>query len=113
VPPKAAAKVKAAPKAAPVKTPTKKPRPSKRKTSSKRAKDAVGAGRAMGRDYDEARGGSVTPANIIEAPYDVARSLIEKTKDRVVLKKALTLTQHFSGKEQHMRHIIKRLEQVY
>ena len=99
-------------KIAPKKKVTKKAS-SKSKTSSKRGKDAAGAGRAMGRDVDEARGGGVTPSAIIEAPYDQARALIEKTKDRIVLKKALNLTKHFSGKEQHMRHIIKRLEQVY
>jgi hypothetical protein len=109
------APAEAAPKKAPAlnKAVAPKTTVSKSKTSSKRGKDAAGAGRAMGRDYDEARGGTVTPSAIIEAPYDEARSLIEKTKDRVILKKALNLTKHFSGKEQHMRHIIKRLEQVY
>jgi hypothetical protein len=83
------------------------------KTSSDRSKDAPGAGRALRRESSEERGVEITPGSIIEAPYDQARTLIEKTRDRGVLKKALALTQHFSGKEQHMRHLMKRLEQVY
>ena len=101
---------------------TKKAAPKKRTkaqnfaTSSKKEKDAPGAGRAMRRDSAETydvTGRNITPSAIIEAPYDQARALIEKTKDRVVLKKALNLTKHFANKEQHMRHIVKRLEQVY
>lgn len=84
-----------------------------KRRSSKKGKDAKGGGRSLRRDADKAMGVKVTPAAIIEAPYEQARGLIEKTKDRVILKKALNLTKHFSGKEQHMRHIIKRLEQVY
>ena len=98
------------------KEPAEEPKPevtSNRKTSSKKSADARGAGRAMRRDLDESLGTGVTPAAIIEAPYEQARTLIEKTKDRMVLKKALNLTKHFSNKEQHMRHILKRLEQVY
>jgi hypothetical protein len=65
------------------------------------------------RDINEAERRIVTPAAIIEAPYEQARGLIDKTRDRSVLKKALALTQHFGGKEKHMRHIMKRMEQVY
>jgi hypothetical protein len=93
--------------------PKKKTQVTDAKTSSKRENDAHGAGRSMRRDVSEGENRNVTPAAIIEAPYDQARTLIEKTKDRVVLKKALNLTKHFSNKEQHMRHIVKRLEQVY
>lgn len=107
---------KAAPKKA---VPKKQAKTKSAGTSSKKEKDAKGAGRSMRRDTrdtpgtHDVTGGNVTPSAIIEAPYDQARALIEKTKDRVVLKKALNLTKHFSGKEQHMRHIVKRLEQVY
>ncbi len=86
------------------------------KTSPKKEKDARGAGRDLrrtSRETHDVTGANVTPVAIIEASYEQARGLIEKTKDRIVLKKALNLTKHFSGKEQHMRHIIKRLEQVY
>jgi len=86
---------------------------SAKRTSQKAGKSARGGGKALRRDSDEAQGVTVTPAAIIEAPYDHARALIEKTKDRAVLKKALSLTKHFSGKEQHMRHLLQRLEQVY
>ena len=95
------------------KTGTEKENSSVTKTSSKKQTDARGAGRALSRDVDEVRGTDVTPSAIIEAPYEQARALIEKSRDKVVLKKALNLTQHFSGKEQHMRHLVKRLEQVY
>lgn len=83
------------------------------KTSSKKEDDARGAGRNLHRDSDSvAKGTEITAATIIQASYDEARTLIESTRDRVVLKKALGLTKHFSGKEQHMRHILKRLEQT-
>ena len=83
------------------------------KTSSKKELDAKGAGRNMKRDTNMLESTEITPAEIIEAPYDEARGLIEKTRDRTVLKKALKLSNHISGKEQHMRHIVKRMEQVY
>jgi len=101
---KTAAPKKAAPKEAAI---------SDKGKSSKKSKDAKGAGRALRRDINAAEGITVTPSAIIEAPYDLAQGLIEKTRDRSVLKKALALTQHFGGKERHMRHIIKRMEQVY
>lgn len=82
-------------------------------TSSRPAEDARGAGRALRRKSTEKKGVEITPASIIEAPYDEARTMIEKTKDRAVLKKALALSQWFSGKEPHMRHLMKRLDQVY
>lgn len=84
-------------------------------TSSKKGKDAVGAGRVLRRDPAAAvaKGTKITPAVIIDAPYDQARTLIEKCTDKSVLKKSLALTKHFAKKEQHMRHILKRLEQVY
>ena len=103
----------AAKKATPKKAAPKKAAVSAKGKSSKKSKDAKGAGRALRRDINTAEGITVTPAAIIEAPYEQARGLIEKTRDRTVLKKALALTQHFGGKEQHMRHIMKRMEQVY
>ena len=68
------------------------------KTSSKKGKDARGAGRNLRRDAEDEASTEVTPRAIIEAPYDQARALIEKTKDRAVLKKALALNKHFAGK---------------
>jgi len=103
----------AAKKATPKKAAPKKAVISDKGKSSKRSKDAKGAGRALRRDINAAEGITVTPAAIIEAPYEQARGLIDKTRDRTILKKALALTQHFGGKEQHMRHIMKRMEQVY
>ena len=83
------------------------------KTPSGREKGARGAGKVLRRSLKDAKGVEITPKEIIEAPYEEARTLIEKSKDRVVLKKALALTKHFSGKEQHMRHLMRRIEQVY
>ena len=94
------------------KTPAKKTS-SQHKTSSKRETDARGAGRSLRRNINEATGTEITPASIIDAPYETARGLIDKTTDRTVLKKALNLTKHFAHKESHMRHIIKKLEQIY
>jgi hypothetical protein len=100
-------------KATPKKAAPKKAAVSETGKSSKKSKDAKGAGRALRRDINAAEGITITPAAIIEAPYEQARGLIDKTRDRTILKKALALTQHFGGKEQHMRHIMKRMEQVY
>ena len=76
-------------------------------------KPARGAGKSLRRNPEDALNAGVTPVAILEAPYEQARALIEKTRSKAVLRRALTLTQHFAGKEQHMRHIIKRLERVY
>ncbi len=72
-----------------------------------------GAGRIMKRKADTTNKGSITPNLIIGAPFSEAQALIEKCSDKKVLKKALTLSQHFSKKDEHMRHLMKRLEQVY
>ena len=74
---------------------------------------AKGAGRIMRRKVTEVDKGSITPHAIIEAPFPQAHDLIEKCSDRRVLKKALTLSQHFSKKDEHMRHLMRRLQQVY
>lgn len=109
---KAAPKKAATKKAATKKAIDAKEVASKKRSSSKRSEDAKGAGRALRRDANEAKGISVTPATIIESPYKQAQVLIDKTRDKSVLKKALALSQHFGGKEQHMRYIMKRMEQV-
>ncbi len=74
--------------------------------------DARGAGRKMRRDGNSLKGVKITPAMIIEANYEEASALIDKCNERPVLKKALALSKHFSGKEAHMRHLIKRVEAV-
>lgn len=74
---------------------------------------AKGAGRVMRRHVEPTKGSEITAKTIIEAPHEQARSLIDKCKDKVVLKKALALSRHFSRKEEHMRYLMKRLEQVY
>ena len=72
-----------------------------------------GAGRIMRRKVTEVDKGTITPSVIIEAPFPEANVLIEKCSDKSVLKKALALSQHFSKKDEHMRHLMRRLEQVY
>jgi hypothetical protein len=74
---------------------------------------ARGAGKVMRRQSRGSKGAEVTPKTIVEAPYDRAKVLIDKCTDRAVLRKALALTRHFSKKEEHMRYLMRRLEQVY
>ncbi len=80
---------------------------------TKKIVPAKGAGKVMRRKRDPSMGAGVTAKDIIEPAYEEARPLIEKCSDKFVLKKALTLSRHFSHKEEHMRHVMKRLEQVY
>ncbi len=79
----------------------------------KRVYPAKGAGKNLTRNKDASETTKITPSAIIEAPVPQAKSLINKTKDRAVLKKALSLSKHFSHKEEHMRLVQKRLEEVY
>ncbi len=80
---------------------------------AEKKKPAKGAGRNMVRDKSGVpKGVSITPGSIIESSFVLAKPMIDKCKDRSVLKKALTLTRHFSNKEEHMRHLVRRLEQV-
>jgi hypothetical protein len=74
---------------------------------------ARGAGTVMKRKATTVNKSSITPNTIIEAAFPEAHDLIEKCADRNVLKKALALSQHFSKKDEHMRHLMRRLEQVY
>lgn len=74
---------------------------------------AKGAGRKLVRKNQHNTKTNRTAAHIIEADLPEARAIIEKTKDRATLKKALTLSNHFANKEQHRRFIEKRLQEVY
>ena len=75
---------------------------------------AKGAGRRMTRKQEGGeKGTAITPNALVEAAFPEAQALIEKCSDKTVLKKALALSQHFSKKDEHMRHLMKRLEQVY
>lgn len=58
------------------------------------------------------KGLEITASSIVEAEFPTAKTLIEKCKNRAVLKKALNLSQTFANKDEHMRHLMKRLEQV-
>ena len=84
------------------------------KTSSPRDGDARGAGRVLRRatSNEKAKGVEVTPTLIIESDFVQAKELIDSTKNRPVLKRALHLSKQFSKKEKHMRHLMKRLDQV-
>lgn len=74
---------------------------------------AKGAGRKLVRNKSKVNRNNITASSIIEAELPKARELISKTKNRSALKKALTLTQHFSKKEEHRRLIMRRLEEIY
>lgn len=74
---------------------------------------AKGAGRKLVRKARKVTKNNVTAASIIEADLPQAREMISKTKNRSVLKKALSLSSHFSRKEEHRRLIMRRLEEVY
>lgn len=74
---------------------------------------AKGAGRKLVRKARKVTKNNTTAASIIEADLPQAREMISKTKDRAILKKALTLSDHFSKKEEHRRLIMRRLEEVY
>ena len=79
----------------------------------KKIAPAKGAGRKFTRNKDANEKKGITAKTIIEASIEDAKSLISNTKDRGVLKKALTLCNHFSKKEEHRRLVMKRLEEVY
>lgn len=74
---------------------------------------AQGAGKNLVRKDDAKEKGEITAQRIIDNDIVIAKQLIDKCKDRNVLKKALAASRHYSGKESHMRYILRRLEQVY
>jgi hypothetical protein len=78
-----------------------------------RTTNAQGAGKNLVRRDDSHEAGSNLALKIIESDITTARTLIDKCKDRSVLKKALAATKVRANKEAHMRHLIRRLEQVY
>jgi hypothetical protein len=75
---------------------------------------ARGAGKKLVRDIgNDVRTQDITPRSIIDLDFAKAKPQIEKCRDRVILKKALTLSKHFSNKEEHMRHLMQRLNEIY
>lgn len=82
--------------------------------TTERISPAGGAGKIMRRTQDTVEKGSVISADlIINASFPNAQTLIEKCSDKKILKKALALSQYSSKKGEHMRHLMKRLQQVY
>ena len=73
---------------------------------------AKGAGRKLVKDH-RVKESAVTAGSIINAEITQAKEMIEKTKSRATLKRALGLANHFSHKEEHRRLIQRRLEVVY
>lgn len=71
-----------------------------------------GAGRKLAKKARVAES-AVTAGAIIEADLPQAKEMIDKTKSRGTLKRALGLANHFSHKEEHRRLIQRRLEEVY
>jgi hypothetical protein len=82
------------------------PKPKPRKAPAK------GAGRKLTKEQ-RVQESAVTAGTIIEADIPQAKKMIEKTKSRSTLKRALGLANHFSHKEEHRRLILRRLEEVY
>jgi len=77
------------------------------------AREGKGAGKVINRKVYDGKGEGITADLIISRPFEQAKVLIEKCTDKAVLKKALTLSKHFSQKEEYMRAIMRRMEQVY
>ena len=73
-----------------------------------------GAGKALRRRSTAAKvkGIEITAVSMVEPNYAEAKTLIDACKSRRELKKALTLSKNLSHKEDHMRHIHARLQQV-
>lgn len=82
-------------------------------TSSVAGPPGKGAGKILRRDHFDGKGTDITAETIIERPFVQAKVLIDKCSDKSVLKKALTMSRHFAGKEDYMRALMRRLEQVY
>lgn len=75
--------------------------------------EGLGAGKVLNRQRkNQGKKSEISPSTIIEAEFSQAKDLIDNCRSRDVLKKALTLSQHFSSKAEHMRHLMRRLEQV-
>jgi len=80
-------------------------------TASVRA--AEGAGKNLvRRDASQEKQGNLA-LKIINSDIVLAKPLIDKCKDRAVLRTALAASKLRAGKEAHMRYLIRRLEQVY
>ena len=55
----------------------------------------------------------ITPVQIVEAEASSAKKLIEQCRDKTTLKKALSLSRNIAHRGEHMRLLMRRLEQVY
>jgi len=77
------------------------------------ARPAQGAGKAQVRRDDASAKKGADALQIIDSDILAARPLIDKCKDRAVLRTALAASKIRTGKEAHMRYLIRRLEQVY
>jgi len=71
-----------------------------------------GAGIAMKRKNKKTLDSEITPSAIVEADPAHALELIEKCRDKTILRKAMNIASHLAHKEEHRRHLLRRLEQV-
>ncbi len=78
-----------------------------------RISSAKGAGKNLIRRDDAREDSRALVLKILDSELVTAKNLIDKCRDRSVLKKALAASKLRAGKEAHMRHLIRRLEQVY
>ena len=77
------------------------------------SRPARGAGKSQVRRDEAHEKKTAAAIQIIEGDIVAARPLIDKCKDRAVLRTALAASKIRTGKEAHMRYLIRRLEQVY
>ncbi len=79
----------------------------------KKVAPGKGAGRKFVKTNTKVNAKEVTAGSIIEADLPQAKKMLASIHSRQTLKKALTLSNHFSNKEGHRRLIQRRLEEVY
>ncbi len=74
---------------------------------------AEGAGKGLIRRDEAQEKETLTAKRILDSEIILARQLIDKCKNKSTLRRALAATKVRTGKEAHMRYLIRRLEQVY
>lgn len=75
-------------------------------------KPAEGAGLVVKKKNSQPKVGEITPVKILEAEVGTAELLIEECHDKTVIRKAINLANHLANKEEHRRHLLRRLEQI-
>lgn len=86
----------------------------KEKAETKETSPAKGAGKIMRRSSQrqKSKGVEITAESMVTPDFPQAKLIIDDCRSRSELKKALNLSRHVSRKEEHMRYIHNRLQQV-